>query len=284
MNSIGLGIDYQHRDSYQKPLPALIEGLAQRISHISVVGLQTERDVHNFTQMTNLPLLHHFTGVAPAGVYGVQMDALRHQREISRKIQALWCLEDIGVWNIGPYNIPYFAPPVLCEAVLQQTIAGVKAIQREVDVPFLAEVPSCSFVAGDISLGDFFQRLVSATACGVVLDVSHVYSYAIYTGTPVTEALASFPLQNVIEIHIAGGSVHPTHTWRYRDTHVEPVLPEVIETLANALPLCPALRAVTYEIGQGMNVDLIDRELNRLQAVADSVGFHPRLTACLTHV
>ncbi|MGS0896534.1 multinuclear nonheme iron-dependent oxidase [Burkholderia stagnalis] len=277
MQSIGLGLDYQHRHSYSKSLTALLESLTPRLSHVSIVGLVTDADVQAFKAATDLPILHHFTGVAPGGTEGVNLGSLQRQANITRALQALWCLEDIGIWNIGPYNIPYFAPPVLCREVLDQTVAGVSKMQCQVSAPFLAELPSCSFVVGDITLDSFFNELVARTGCGIVLDVSHVFSYAIYTARDPIELLLALPLDSVIEIHVAGGSVHPQHEWRYRDTHVEPILDEIVGILEVAIKHCRNLRAITYEIGIGISLDLVDRELSRLQGMADALAFTPRL-------
>ncbi|MGF6768614.1 uncharacterized protein (UPF0276 family) [Paraburkholderia sp. GAS199] len=277
MQAIGVGLDFQHRYSYGKPLGDLLDSLAARLSHVSIVGLVTDREVLSFKEMTALPILHHFTGVAPGGVEGINLNVLRRQRDISDALGALWCLEDIGIWNIGPYNIPYFAPPLLCQDVLDQTIAGVRAVQRETSVPFLAELPSCSFVAGNMTLEAFFGVLIAETGCGMVLDVSHVFSYAIYFNKEPLDVLTALPLDSVVEIHVAGGSIHPQHGWRYRDTHVEPILDAIFPILEAAIMRCRNLRAITYEIGLGISLDLVDREITRLQHIADAGGFVPRL-------
>lgn len=278
MQTIGLGLDFQHRNSYSKPLFELYGSLINRLSHISIVGLQTIQETKLFKEMTKLPILHHFTGVAPAGVEGINLSIVRQQVDISKELDAIWCLEDIGIWNIGPYSIPYFSPPVLCEDVLRVAINGIRELQHEAAIPFLAELPSCSFVAGDMSLEDFFSTLILESGCGMVLDVSHVFSYAIYSNKEPTAVLAQLPMEKVIEIHVAGGSVHPQHKWRYRDTHNEPILNEIMLILSQAIMNCPNLRAITYEIGSGISLDLINNELDRLQKVAEDSGFTPCLT------
>ncbi len=279
MQTIGLGLDFQHRHSYGKPLFELLDSLRERLSHISIVGLQSDQEARFFKSLAQqLPVLHHLTGVAPAGVSGVNLAELRRQRVFTDVLGALWCLEDIGIWNIGPYDIPYFAPPVLCEEVLRATIDGVLALQKEIVVPFLAELPSCSFIAGDIDLETFFTRLISETGCGMVLDVSHVFSYAIYRDVDPLAVLARLPLDGVIEIHVAGGSVHPMHQWRYRDTHTEPILDKVVEILCHAIPMCPNLRAITYEIGLGIPLELVDAELQRLEQLMAFSAFVPSIT------
>lgn len=283
MARIGLGIDYQHRHGYGLGLDTLVNKAHGHLSHLSVVGLNSILEVNNFLQISNkIPIIHHFTGVAPAGQGGLNVEALMAQQKFSSALNAVWCLEDIGIWNIGPYSIPYFSPPVLCREVLEQTIVGILDIKKVVKIPFLAEFPSCSFVAGDLRLEDFFSELIASTGCGMVLDVSHVLSYAIYTETPPNEVLAQLPLDAVLEIHVAGGSIHPEFGWRYRDTHSEPVLQATLEILELSIAHCRNLRAITYEIGVGISPELILKDLERLENLAESAGFSANL--CMGHL
>ncbi|RMV62088.1 DUF692 family multinuclear iron-containing protein [Pseudomonas coronafaciens] len=274
MARIGLGIDFQHRLGYGVGFDDLIKETRSSLSHLSIVGLSSMTEVDIFLQIADkLPIIHHFTGVAPAGQCGLNLDALLYQKQISSALKAVWCLEDIGIWNIGPYSIPYFSPPVLCQEVLEQTVNGIHEINKVVDIPFLAEFPSCSFVSGDLRLEYFFSKLIDETGCGMVLDVSHVLSYTIYTKTPAAEVLEKLPLDAVVEIHVAGGSIHPEFEWRYRDTHSEPVLEATLDILTLAIAQCRNLRAITYEIGTGITPGLILSDLDRLEGVAKSAGF-----------
>lgn len=276
MKNIGIGIDYQHRNSYEITFEELITNLIDCLSHLSIVGLTNEREVQKFLSLSKkTPIIHHLTNIAPAGVEGLNIVELEKQYNFTKKLKARWCVEDIGIWNIGPYNIPYFSPPVLCEPVLEQTINGINLLQSKISVPFLAEVPSCSFVAGNMDLGIFFQNLVKETNCSIVLDVSHIYSYAIYCDESCVDILKRFPLSSVKEIHIAGGSVHPIHKWRYRDTHNEPIMSEILELLKISIKQCPSLQAITYEIGIGSPIYLIQDEITLLNNICDELYFTP---------
>lgn len=274
MSNVGLGLDFQHLGSYGVSFENLISACESSLSHYSIVAITNSEEAKRFKKMSNgTPLIHHFTGVAPGGIEGVNRRQLAVQSNISSILEAKWCLEDLGIWNIGPYSIPYFAPPVLCAATLERTIQEIKVLQAESALEFLPEVPSCSFVVGDIGLGVFFTKIVDACECNIVLDISHVFSYAIYYDISLKEALMSFPLNAVKEFHVAGGSVHPEHKWRYRDTHSEYIVPAVLELMEFAIPLCCNLKAITYEIGIGLPLELLSLEIGALNAICEKVGF-----------
>lgn len=274
MSNIGLGLDFQHLGSYGVTFENLISACESPLSHYSIVAITNLEEANRFKTMSgDTPLIHHFTGVAPGGIDGVNRQQLAIQSSISSVLEAKWCLEDLGIWNIGPYSIPYFAPPVLCAATLENTINEIKILQSESALEFLPEVPSCSFVIGDIGLGVFFTKIVEACECNIVLDISHVFSYASYYSLSLQDALSSFPLSAVKEFHVAGGSIHPEHRWRYRDTHSERIVPAVLDLLEFAIPLCRNLKAITYEIGIGLPIELLSIEIRALNAICKKVGF-----------
>jgi uncharacterized protein (UPF0276 family) len=111
----------------------------------------------------------------------------------------------------------------------------------------------------------------------LVLDVSHVVSYALATGTDPITVLHSLPLWAVWEIHIAGGKVNPNHPDRYIDTHNHPILPSIYEVFEAALTSCENLRAVTFELGEAVTHELIETGLEQIERRIDAAGFTPRI-------
>ena len=144
-------------------------------------------------------------------------------------------------------------------------------------VPFLAEVPSCSFTVGRLSLGEFFHRIVRISGCGIVLDVSHVLSYALSTGRRPADVLDSLPLDAVVEVHVAGGRINKSYPFRYIDSHSDPVMDDVLDLLGHAVERCAGLRAVTYEIGMQLTAQMLAHDFERIEVVLAQLGFEPRL-------
>ena len=175
---IGLGLDYAHRDVYPGKLEGLCTKYIDRVSHLSIAGIEANRDAVGFRRLAGeLPVIHHLLNIAPADLDGPDLAALDRQDTVSRSLDAVWCGEDIGLWSLGGHGIPYFTPPLFDAHVLEAACAGVEQVRDRVTVPFLCENPSCSFVAGELSLGEFFTRLLDRTGCSFVLDLSHLFSY-----------------------------------------------------------------------------------------------------------
>ncbi|WOB11352.1 DUF692 family multinuclear iron-containing protein [Piscinibacter gummiphilus] len=273
---VGFGLDFQLQP------PSVMRRLADRfkgrLSHVSVVAMINEQDAKQFKQIfAGLPLVHHLSNVAPGDADGPHLDRLDHLDSLSQQMGAVWCGEDIGAWSIGPYDIPYFAPPLFERDVAQLIGERVATVERRSSVPFLAEIPSCSFVAGRISLGEFFHEIVERSGCKLVIDVSHVFSYALYTGQEPRDVLQSLPLGHVWEAHIAGGGAKPSEPYYYVDNHTDLILPEVADLLAQLVASAPSLRAVTYEFSEATPDDQVDEELTRLERLLADLSFVPSI-------
>lgn len=274
---VGFGLDAQHADRYPGGMLGLVEKWRERLSHLSIVSLERVEEAIEFRQKyaQQLPVVHHLSGVAPADPGGPHLDRLAQLDEITEALGAVWCGEDIGLWTIGPYAIPYFAPPLFESEFAQQIGLRIQSMSRSGRPPFLAEIPSCSIAIGSMDMGSFFHSLTDTADCELVLDVSHVYSYALLTGRDPLEVQRSLPLGRVREAHIAGGRVDAAYPHRYIDTHSDKILPEVMSLLADAAVNCPRLAAVTFEIGIGLTGSQIQKSFEDVQACLERVGWAP---------
>jgi uncharacterized protein (UPF0276 family) len=264
----GFGLDHKHGARYPGGIDGLCERYRSRLSHLSILAVSTAEDAHAVRELAgDLPVIHHLSNVAPGNPEGPDLERLRAQDVLSGILRASWCGEDIGVWQLGPYPLPYFAPPVFDDDVARWIGEGARQVAAGSRVPFLVETPSCSYVAGTIDLGAFFRIVTDISGCPIVLDVSHVFSYALAAGRPALDVLAGIPLERVWEIHVAGGRVDPAHPFRYIDSHSDPIMDGVYDVLGEALRRCCNLRCVTYEIGAGLTAEMIERDATRLETV-----------------
>jgi len=276
---VGFGLDAQYSARYPGGIEALCDTYRSRLSHISIVSLATEDRAERFATRCaqGLPIIHHLPGIAPADPDGPKIELLKRLDKVSRALNAKWICEDIAIWSIGPYGIPYFTPPIFEPDIADRISEGISRMQDVSSIPFCAEVPSCSIVVGTMPLGVFFERIVRKCDCRLVADVSHIYSYALAVGREPREVLHSLPLESVWELHIAGGHVDPQTARRYIDTHSEPIPDTIVSLLQEAAMACNNLKAVTYEVGVGLGPSEISFDLMRVDAALAEVGWRPQL-------
>jgi uncharacterized protein (UPF0276 family) len=95
---------------------------------------------------------------------------------------------------------------------------------------------------------DYFAQVADEADCGLLLDVAHLAVYQHVTGRAPLDALDGFPLERVVEMHVAGGSLFEHEGSRFvEDDHGVSILPATWELLAAALPRATNLRALVFE-------------------------------------
>lgn len=274
MEKFGIGLDYKYLDRYNESIGAVVRESSKQLSHVSIVGIDNVEEAAKFKDMVpNLPVIHHLSGIAPCGLDGPDLSRMKELDTVSLALEAVWCGEDIGIWKIGKYDLPYFAPPLFTREIATFAAAGVREVQGLSSIPFLAEVPSVGSVIGDLALGDFFSILMDEGGCGIVADLSHIYSYALAKDKKWCEIVRSFPIAGVREIHIAGGRVSKRSPNRYVDSHSDAILPPILQMLEEIVPRAQNLEAITFEVGVNLDGDVFKRDFDRVARSLSKIGF-----------
>jgi uncharacterized protein len=176
---------------------------------------------------------------------------------------------DVGWWHAGGQPFPgylYVTPP-FSEAGVRDSAAHALHIQAGLSVPLVIENPAVLATRGGLHALDFMAKLHARTNLPLLLDLGHLFSHQLSAGLPPRTGLDGFPLEQVVEIHIAGGVVTRRGSRSfYVDDHTQPVREELFELLAEVLPRCTRLRAVTFE-GDGHPPEVALASLRRLRAL-----------------
>ena len=142
-----------------------------------------------------------------------------------------WLNHECAAKQMAGYAFGTYLPALFTAASAAVTAANIAQAQQRLDrtIPardgrdgmgplFLLETPPLTYVGfGDLTMAEFFRLVTDRTPCGVVLDIGHLWTVYRYTGEwrrrPLTAFLAdfleAFPLERVVEIHMAGLALHP---------------------------------------------------------------------------
>jgi len=296
VHGIGLSVDV-----YSPDLSSLLADLTRRqvfpmyleVFHATSRVLATVRD------QTDLPLPYHGEGLWVTQP-GAEIDPLFQEeaRALASHLallQSAWSNHECATKHIAGYSFGTYLPPLYTAVsadIVAQNIRLVQAIfDRQVSLPggssplFLLEMPPLTFfVAGTLSIPAYFRRVTDQVACGLVLDVGHLWTVYRYSGAWQTQSLVQFlddflrefPVERVVEIHVAGLAVHeslvgkadhlrgedtsPLPSWT--DAHAAPIPPVLFEMLDKILQCgrLAHLRGVALEVDTKA-MDLIADEL-----------------------
>ena len=287
----GLGLS-SNLDAADSPHPyrllAEAPGLFDFLEYSAPLSLEeTRAQASLFPQMwerrEQLPVLFHPVHL---NLYGPELESPQALADLdahARAVGSAWVGNDVGWWHAGGQPFPgylYLTPP-FSEAGVRDCAAHALHVQSHLSVPLALENPAVFARRGELHVLDFMARLHARTGLPLLLDLGHLLSHQLAAGLPLETGLDGFPLDKVIEIHLAGGVITRRGArGTYVDDHTQPVREELFGLLESLLPRCPSLRAVTFE-GDGHPLEVALLTLRRLRALVPAT---PRPPLALTPV
>lgn len=139
----------------------------------------------------------------------------------------------------GGVEIGHFAPPPFTPEALDATCRNVDLIQDYFrGLPFYLEnIASVFRLRGTMSEAEFLARVLGATGCGWLLDVTNLYANARNHGYDAVEFLDRvMPVAPRLQMHLSGG-FYDERARMYLDSHSRPVPDEVWGLYRKALVL-----------------------------------------------
>lgn len=196
-----------------------------------------------------------------------------------RSLGSQWVTHECAAKQMAGYSFGTYLPPLLTAAGAAVTAENSLWLQDRLDrasggpdgwgpLVLLEMPPLTYFACGELSVPAFFRHLAERTSCGLVLDIGHLWTVYRYAGSWrrlslnafVEEFLEVFPLERVVQIHVAGLAPHeavpdreaaaePPPLWI--DAHGAPIPEVLFEMLAQVL----AHSGLTQLKGLALEVD-----------------------------
>jgi uncharacterized protein len=197
------------------------------------------------------------------------------------RVHSLWLNHECATKQMAGYSFGTYVPPLYTRLSADVVAANIATVQHAMDRQgrrmdgtsplFLLEMPPLTyFCAGTMPIPHFFRRVTSLVPCGLVLDIGHLWTVYRYTDACkrtsldqfVQTFLDEFPLDRVVEIHMAGLACHESVGEPQRTE----MLPEWID--AHAAPIPTILFTMLEQV-------LSHSSLENLRAVALEVDTKP---------
>jgi uncharacterized protein len=211
------------------------------------------------------PVVPHGVKLSLGSAEGVDLDRARRLGVLARELRTGVISEHVAFTRAGGVDVGHLSQLPRTREAVQVVARNVAKVRRVLpDVPLLLENVAWSVLWPDDEMDEstFYQEIVAATDCDLLLDVSNLYANAVNEGLDPIAVLADYPLDRVGMVHVAGG------VWEdgfYFDTHAHPVPPAVLELVAK----CPAV-PVMIERDADFDFAPLARELAELRALPRS--------------
>ncbi len=179
------------------------------------------------------PVVLHGVSMSIGSTDPLDMGYLRRLKQLADEIGARWVGDHLcwtGVLGINSHDL---LPLPLNERVLAHVTSRVLQVQDVLERPLVLENPSTYVRFRDSTLGEpeFLRALCEATDCLLLLDVNNVYVSCFNAGSDPHAYLEEYPVERVVQMHLAGHQHCGTHLV---DTHDQPVCDAVWELFRTA--------------------------------------------------
>ena len=195
--------------------------------------------------------------------------AVSSARALAELYRTPWVAEHFQCLHTedGTYNLNYVFPPLYTEEFLTRFVANANALKTRLDQPLVMENIPGFFDVRHSQMAEpvWLRRFFEATEVGFLLDLPHVWLEAHYHGARPTDWLAEFPLEHVVELHVAGVATDAD----LQGPWIAPAEPseEMLAFAAQAVTRCPGAKAVTFDaFSPSLTAEVLLRSVERIRA------------------
>jgi len=253
MLGLGVSTEYGAIDSPGALDPLRIHAQYPDYVAFLEVGVEVSRGLDQLAGQwvqQGLPTTYHFLDVNLDEPEDLDQHWLAAVRAIATRLKPAWLCGDAGLWHFGRRERGHMLllPPILTAASAQAQAGGIVQLREATGYEVFPENPPGQLFLGDMPLLEYFAQVLEQADTGMLLDCAHLAMYQRLQGHPPLHGLDNFPLDRVVEIHVAGGTLreHEGFAW-IDDDHSRHVLQDTWTIFTHVVERAPQLRAVVFE-------------------------------------
>lgn len=208
---------------------------------------------------SQFPLIPHGVGLSIGSAHAIPEKKIEEIKWLCDLLDAPYYSEHFSLNNDEEeeFSIGHLSPIWHTDEELDIVVEKILLLQERLNRPIVLENITSSFdlPESDYTETEFITKVCDRTSAGLLLDVTNVYINAYNRKKDPLEFLKAFPLERVVQMHLAGGELH--HDW-FSDTHSQELSgpnEPVWQFFEYAVAHCSNLRAVIIERDQNFGSD-----------------------------
>jgi uncharacterized protein (UPF0276 family) len=183
-------------------------------------------------------LIPHGLNLSLGSAEGLDENYLRKIAALVKRINPPWWSEHLAFTRAGGVEIGHLAPLPFTREAVETLCRNIKETRRWIDAPLILE--NITYVVempgAEMNEAEFLSQVLQRTDCGLLLDVTNLYTNAVNHGYDAHAFLEQLPLERVVQLHFVGGHWH--HNVLI-DSHSRPTPPEVWELMNDVAARAP---------------------------------------------
>ncbi len=261
---LGVGISAEPGSAASGIDPNAMVELHPDLVHFVEYGADTARGLDESIRRwagAGRPTTYHFLDLNLEEAADLDAAWIAQLRRAADELGAAWLCGDSGLWHFGRRDRGHelLLPPVLTRDSAAAVADNLLRLEAETGRVVLPENPPGAFYIGDLHLLDYYAEIARRTDSGLLLDCAHLAIYQRLHGHTPTTGLDAFPLDRVVELHVAGATLRSLDGFEVvDDSHLPEPLPDTWQIVAAVVRRAPALRAIVYECEKNQLPDVLE--------------------------
>lgn len=209
----------------------------------------------------HFPLIPHGLDLSLGSAEGINKNYLEKFAELVEFVQPEWFSDHICFTKSGGTNIGHLAPVSYTNESLKVFIKNIETVKKRISKPLILEniTYMVRFPSSEMSETEFVSKILEATDCGLLLDVTNLYINSRNFGFSWQKFLDEIPLERVVQLHFVGSHKHNN---KLIDGHSHTTEPEIFEVFREVCRRCDVKGAVLERDG---NFPPFEEILNELE-------------------
>jgi uncharacterized protein len=180
-------------------------------------------------------LVPHGVSLSVGTAAPVSKTFLRGVKTVCELVRAPYYSDHLAVTQSAGIDLGHLSPLPYNAHTLAGVVDNIGRVQDFLDLPFVLEnITETHLMPGStMDSADFLHQVVERTGCGLLLDVTNLYTNSVNLAFDPMEYARRLPLHAVVQVHLAGG------IWsrgKLIDSHSAPVPRQVWDLFEALLP------------------------------------------------
>lgn len=186
----------------------------------------------------HFPLIPHGINLSLGSAEGVDKDYLHKLAALVKQLNPPWWSEHICFTKAGGVDIGHLSPLPYTKEAVNVLCRNITEVQKLIDVPLILEniTYMLKLPGAEMTEAQFLMEVVEKCDCGLLLDITNLYTNAVNFGDDIEEFWQNLPWERVVQLHFVGGH---WHDGILIDSHSQSTPGEVWELMKKVVNIAP---------------------------------------------
>jgi len=203
---LGVGIGYRHPFKGDLFLNrSAVDFLEITADHFLDGGPQAQADLQLLAE--HFTLIPHGLCLSLGSAEGLNEEYLQRLANLVQQVDPPWWSEHIAFTQAGGVDIGHLTPLPFTHEALDAFCENVRRATSVIERPLILEniTYHMKMPGAEMTEPEFLRAIVERTGCGLLLDVTNLYTNAVNHGYDLEDVLDALPLDAVVQLHFVGG-------------------------------------------------------------------------------